>query len=117
VCGGELAVTRLECGTCGTAVTGYYRGSRFARLSGEQLAFLETFLRARGNIKRVERELGISYPTVRSRLDALLDALGISAPEEDNAMLQRRRKDILDLLEAGTLTPEEAGRRLRQISR
>lgn len=118
VCGNELAVVRLECGNCGTAVVGRYRASRFARLTPEQLAFLEAFLRSRGNIRKVERELGISYPTVRSRLNALLVALGIwGAPEEDDEALQRRRKEILDQLESGRLTPEDAARLLRQISR
>ncbi len=118
VCGNELAVVRLECGHCGTAVVGRYRASRFARLTSEQLGFLEAFLRARGNIRRVERELGISYPTVRSRLSALLVALGISAgPEEDDEAMRRRRREILDQLESGALRPEEAARLLRQINR
>lgn len=116
VCGGELAVVRLECGHCGTAVLGRYRASRFARLTPDQMAFLEAFLRSRGNIRKVERELGISYPTVRSRLNTLLTALGFAVgPEEDDAAAQRRRKEILDQLEAGSLAPDEAARRLRQL--
>jgi hypothetical protein len=118
VCGGGLAVTRLECGHCGTAVTGRYRASRFSRLTPDQLGFLEAFLRSRGNIRKMERELGISYPTVRSRLNALLAALGFAVgPEEDEEAIQRRRKEILDRLEAGTLAPEEAARLLRQLTR
>jgi hypothetical protein len=108
----------LECDTCGTAVTGHYGASRFARLTPDQLTFLEAFLRARGNIRRVERELGISYPTVRSRLNAVLAALGIAVgTEEDDEARARRRKEILDQLEAGSLAPEEAARLLRQITR
>lgn len=118
VCADELAVVRLECGTCGTAVEGRYRASRFARLTSDQLVFLEAFLRARGNIRRVEREMGISYPTVRSRLNTVLTALGIAAaPEEDDETLARRRKEILDRLEAGALSPDDAARLLRQLSR
>jgi hypothetical protein len=118
VCGSELAVVRLECGHCGTAVVGRYRASRFARLTPEQLEFLEVFLRARGNIRRVERELGISYPTVRSRLSALLAALGISlGPEDEEQATHRRRREILDQLESGALRPDEAARLLRQSSR
>ncbi len=118
VCGNELAVVRLECGHCGTAVVGRYRASRFARLTPDQLAFLEAFLRSRGNIRKVERELGISYPTVRSRLNALLAALGFAVgPEEDDETVQRRRRDILDQLESGSLAPGEAARRLRQLNR
>lgn len=118
VCGDELAVVRLVCGTCGTAVEGRYRASKFARLTPDQLTFLEAFLRSRGNIRKVERELRISYPTVRSRLNALLGALGIATgPEEEDETLQRRRTEILDQLESGRLTPEDAARMLRQFSR
>jgi hypothetical protein len=99
-------------------VVGRYRASRFARLNAEQFAFLEAFLRSRGNIRKVERELGISYPTVRSRLNALLTTLGIAAtPDEDDESAQRRRKEILDQLETGALRPADAARLLRQISR
>jgi hypothetical protein len=77
VCSGELTITRLHCRTCGTALEGEFGVGRFGRLSREQLALLESFLRARGNLKEMERELGISYPTVRSRVDALVRALGL----------------------------------------
>jgi hypothetical protein len=118
VCGDALAVVRLECGTCGTAVVGRFGASRFARLTPDQTTFLEAFLRSRGNIRRVERELGISYPTVRSRLSALLAALGLAAePDEEEEGLQRRRREILDRLEAGKVSPEEATRLLRQTAR
>jgi hypothetical protein len=118
VCRNDLAVVRLECGTCGTAVVGRFKTSRFARLSGDQLAFLEAFLRSRGNIRKVERELGISYPTVRGRLNALLAALGIAAaPDEEDEAVQRRRREILDQVESGALRPDDATRLLRQINR
>jgi hypothetical protein len=117
-CGDGLTVVRLECDRCGTAVVGRYRASRFTRLTPEQLTFLEAFLRSRGNIRRVERELGISYPTVRSRLNALLAALDLSAaPDEEDETTQRRRREILDALETGAVGAEEAARRLRQITR
>ena len=69
VCGDELAVTRLHCGSCDTQIEGRFQLGRFQRLSAEQLAFLEVFVKNRGIIKDVEAELGISYPTVRARLD------------------------------------------------
>src|SRR5439155_6579298 len=77
VCQGELTVTRLHCRSCGTALEGEFGVGRFGRLEREQLAFLESFLRSRGNLKEMERELGISYPTVRGRLETLLRALGL----------------------------------------
>jgi hypothetical protein len=81
ICSGELAVTRLHCRRCGTTLEGDFNVGRFARLSREQFALLESFLRSKGNLKEMERELGISYPTVRARVDALLRALGLGYDE------------------------------------
>ena len=117
-CGDGLSIVRLECATCGTAVVGRFHASAFARLTSDQMAFLEAFLRSRGNIRKVEREMGMSYPTVRSRLNGLLVALGIAVePEEDDESAPRRRREILDQLESGALSPDEAARRLRQTGR
>jgi hypothetical protein len=77
ICGGELAVTRLHCRSCGTTLEGDFNVGRFAGLSREHFALLESFLRSKGNLKEMERELGISYPTVRARVEALLRALGL----------------------------------------
>ena len=78
----------------------------FCALPAEQLKFLELFLRCRGNMRDVERTLGLSYPTVRARLDALLASLGYTvaepAPSED------QRREIVEALNAGRLTAEEA---------
>jgi hypothetical protein len=82
ICSGELAVTRLHCRSCGTTLEGDFNVGRFARLSREQFALLESFLRSRGNLKEMERELGVSYPTVRARVDALLRALGLGEDDE-----------------------------------
>lgn len=81
VCEGELLISRLHCRSCGTAIEGEFGVGRFGRLSREQLDLLESFLRARGNLKEMERELGISYPTVRGRVDALVRALGLGDGE------------------------------------
>ncbi len=81
ICSGELAVTRLHCRSCGTTLEGDFNVGRFARLQRDQFALLESFLRSRGNLKEMERELGISYPTVRARVDALLRALGLGDGE------------------------------------
>lgn len=88
ICAGELAVTRLHCRACGTTLEGDFSVGRFARLGREQFSLLESFLRSRGNLKDLERELGVSYPTVRARVDALLRALGLAdgpASEPDAA--------------------------------
>ena len=76
VCANELAVTRLHCRSCGTTLEGDFSVGRFGRLNRDQLTLLESFLRSRGNLREMERELGISYPTVRSRVEALVRALG-----------------------------------------
>jgi hypothetical protein len=85
VCAGELAVTRLHCRSCGTTLEGEFSVGRFGRLTREQLALLESFLRSRGNLRDMERELGISYPTVRSRVEALVRALGFGPRDAEEA--------------------------------
>ena len=74
VCASELAVTRLRCANCGTTLEGDFSVGRFGRLNRDQLTLLESFLRSRGNLREMERELGISYPTVRGRVEALVRA-------------------------------------------
>jgi len=87
VCSSELTVTRLNCRSCGTTLEGEFSVGRFGRLTREQTLLLESFLRSRGNLRDMERELGISYPTVRSRVEALVRALGFGprADSEEDA--------------------------------
>lgn len=85
VCTNELAVTRLHCRSCGTTLEGDFSVGRFGRLSREQLALLESFLRSRGNLREMERELGISYPTVRGRVEGLVRSLGFGARADADA--------------------------------
>src|SRR4030067_1055501 len=82
VCGDEMRVVRLKCRGCASARDGSFELSRLLRLEPEQLYFVETFLRNRGKIKDVEEELGISYPTVVSRLNDVLVSLGFEAGED-----------------------------------
>ena len=85
VCADELTITRLHCRSCGTALEGEFGVGRFGRLDREQMRLLESFLRSRGNLKEMERELGISYPTVRGRVEALVRALGLADGNGDDA--------------------------------
>src|ERR671911_1702875 len=85
VCSGELTITRLHCRSCGTALEGEFGVGRFGRLDRDQMSLLESFLRSRGNLKEMERELGISYPTVRGRVDALVRALGFGEGTDADA--------------------------------
>lgn len=108
VCHTELQVTRLHCGNCSTSIEGSFPIGRFARLSREQLAFLEAFVRCRGKIKDVEELLGISYPTVVARLDELVGAMGFESAE-----VAGDRREILEQVAAGKLSAKEAAALLR----
>ncbi|MBI2940942.1 MAG: DUF2089 domain-containing protein [Chloroflexi bacterium] len=119
VCHDELRVTRLQCPGCHTAIEGAFSLGRFQRLSPEQLAFLEVFVRNRGVIRDVERELGVSYPTVRGRLDDLIRALGLEVREEvpsppEAAEEPERRRQVLERLSRGELTAEQALKLLKR---
>jgi hypothetical protein len=130
VCAGELAVTRLHCRQCGTALEGDFTVGRFSRLSREQTALLESFLRSRGNLREMERELGISYPTVRARVEALVRSLGFGSrdavPDEEtdadpDAATSRHasgsagRTGILERLARREITAEEAAAAIRAL--
>lgn len=125
VCESPLTVTRLHCNTCGTTIEGEFTVGRFSRLNREQYALLESFLRSRGNLRELERELGVSYPTVRNRVEALLRALDLSdgppippeptrASEPSGAAIDpETRRLILERLARHELTAEQAAAGLR----
>jgi hypothetical protein len=117
ICSSKLAVTQVACEACGVTIQGHFAPNRFSQLDEEQLQFLEVFLRNRGMLAGVERELGISYPTARNKLDALLLALGLTpATTQDlNGHFAEQRRQILDMLEQGAITAEEAARKLRTL--
>jgi hypothetical protein len=131
VCSGELTIARLHCRTCGTALEGEFGVGRFGRLDREQLSLLESFLRSRGNLKEMERELGISYPTVRGRIDALVRALGLGEgaapadelepivepepPETEVADPATQRREILERLARRELSADDAAAALRAL--
>ena len=111
VCGEVLEVTRLHCRQCDTTIEGHYETSRIARLTAEQLSFVETYLRCEGTIKRVEKELGISYPTVRARLEEVITAMGfevVSTLAEQGGLSDADRSEVLDRLDRGEISSEEA---------
>jgi hypothetical protein len=114
VCGDDLRIVRLECPSCGSALQGNFTLGRLARLTREQLQFVEIFIRCRGKIKDVEEELGISYPTVVARLNEVVQAMGFEVRQED-ADAVTKRQQILDELASGSLTAAEAASRLRAL--
>jgi hypothetical protein len=133
VCSGELTIARLHCRDCGTALEGEFGVGRFGRLDREQMSLLESFLRSRGNLKEMERELGISYPTVRGRVDALIRSLGLSEGEAADTEegfgaeftdgftepprhdVAAERRDILERLARKELSAEDAAAALRDL--
>jgi hypothetical protein len=130
VCSSELAVTRLQCRGCGTAIEGDFNVGRFGRLGREQLALLESFLRARGNLKELERELKVSYPTVRARIDTLVKSLGLgdAAPVVDDGggdisgsgrggETVGLRREVLERLARHEVTADEAAALIRALRR
>ena len=129
VCSGELAVTRLHCRSCGTTLEGEFSVGRFGRLTKEQLVLLESFLRSRGNLRDMERELGISYPTVRSRVEALVRALGFGPRDGDEASddaatapgaptdAAASRQEILERLARREISADAAAAAIRALGR
>lgn len=109
VCGETLAVTRLHCRNCDTSIEGHFVVGVFDRLSPEHLAFAEAFIRNEGKLNRMEKELGLSYPTLRARLNDLIRAMGYEiGQEEAPGISDEERRQILDDLANGRISSEEA---------
>jgi hypothetical protein len=113
VCHDDLLVTQLVCRNCGTGLEGRFTMGRLLQLTPEQLHFVEVFLRCEGKLNRVQEELGISYPTVRSRLVEVIRALGYEVGEEREAD-DERRQEVLAQLARQEVSAEEAFRMLQQ---
>lgn len=120
VCSEALEVTELTCPACNTRISGHFKMCKFCSLSAEHKYFAEVFIKNRGNIREVEKELGISYPTVRGRLEALIRALGYPVDSDtDHAgdkEYSEKRMQILDRLSQGEISASEAARLLRNLS-
>jgi len=112
-CGGRVKISRLSCPGCGLAIEGDFATSRLGLLSPEQQDFAEVFLAARGNIREVEQHLGISYPTVRKRLDGVVAALGREAIDRAHGV--NRHNEILSRIEKGDLSAKDGARLLREL--
>lgn len=119
VCQHDLQITRLSCSHCKTQIEGYFEPCEFCGLGKDELHFLKTFIKCRGNIKDIERELGISYPTVKSKLNQLIESLGFHVTDPDiesvNEDRQREKQTILKELETGTINAKEAKERLSKL--
>lgn len=109
VCSEALALTRLSCDECGTEISGHFPTCQYCGLSAEDRQTLSVFLASRGNMKEVERYLGVSYPTARARFDQILQRLG---HEESSLSTQSASIDVLESLARGQIDVEEALKQL-----
>lgn len=110
VCGSKLLISKLQCPKCNTVIENDFEMSKFEYLTKEQLKFIEVFLKNRGNIKDVEKELSISYPTVRSKLDEVITALGYNVSPN----LKIDKKKIVDMLDRGEINADQAIKMLNE---
>ncbi len=109
-CGDDLEVRGLHCNACGTDVLGHFEPCQFCRLTPDQTTFLLMFVQARGNHTELEKILGVSYPTVRGKLDEIIAILGSPAVRPTRP----DRRTVLERIAAGELSPEQGLADLRQ---
>lgn len=115
ICHESLTVSKLHCRHCDTTVEGHFTLGRLYQLSPEQLSFVETFIRCEGKITRVEEEMGMSYPAVRSRLTEVIRALGYEVGDsERRPVSEETRREILAQLSEGKISADEAVQLLRE---
>ena len=110
ICSGPVEITEISCNSCKSTIKGHFKPCKFCTLSQENKEFAEIFIKNRGSIKEIERELGISYPTVKGKLDSLVAALGYKNQNTNTF----DKKEILEKLYRGEITSEEAVRLLNE---
>jgi hypothetical protein len=105
-----MAVSRMTCHECGVAIEATFPTPRLVRLPTEHQRFIEIFVLAGGNLKQIAEQAGVSYPTVRSRLDKVIESL-----RQEIALTQKVRGNILDAVSAGTTPADEAARIIKAV--
>jgi hypothetical protein len=115
ICGDELTITRLHCHNCGVEINGDFSLSKLCRLSKEQLTFVLLFLKNQGNIKAIEKDMNISYPTVKKILNDVLVNLGYDVGDEEVGKTAVQRQEILDKLANKELSFDEANQMLKNL--
>ena len=128
-CGGQLIITECQCSQCKLQMRGEFRLGRFLNLSDDELTFIEVFLSARGNLSEVERILGVSYPTIRNKLDEINEILqrtsedpepvrpkNSDTPTVRSMSAEESRKQILQDVADGKLSPVVAKEKLGDTS-
>lgn len=114
VCGGAYEITRCTCSKCGSELGGHFSGCDFCQLDNEEARFVLTFLKCRGSIKEMEKELGISYPTVKSRLEAVITKLGLKTTASSDEIKQDRLA-IIERLNQGEINADQAAELLKSL--
>jgi len=109
ICQSDLVVTKLQCTHCKTEIGGSFKLSKFNYLSKENLYFIEVFIKNRGSIKAIEKELGISYPTVKKTLDDVIVSLGYQVSEEEKL----KKEEVFQKLEKGEISALEAAKLIK----
>lgn len=113
VCGGELVTTRVGCRGCGSELAGEFASCDFCALDEHDTELLRVFLASRGNLREVEKHLGVSYPTARARFTQVLAKLGLAGA--DTAPVVMTREQVLSEVASGALAPEEAAALLAEV--
>jgi hypothetical protein len=127
-CGGQLMITECKCPTCQLQMRGEFQLGQLSTLSDDELTFVKVFLSARGNLTEVERLLGISYPTIRNKLDEINNVLSrtneaaVTSQKKQSVALETKlasaeesRKDILQQVAHGRMSPAESVQKLREV--
>lgn len=109
-CGTELRAVRLACDRCGIEISGHFETPRLGRLSNAHQDLAERILLSGGNLKEVAEAVGVSYPTLRKRVDGLIEAL-----EALRKLDAGRADEYLEAVERGDMRPEEAARRIGEM--
>jgi hypothetical protein len=107
-----LSIARLHCNSCGTSLEGDFQLGGWSGLSQEQLAFVETFVRCEGKLNRMEKEIGLSYPTLRNRLQEIIRLMGYE-PGASDASEEEDRRRVLEDVAAGRMSTQEAVQHLQ----
>lgn len=116
ICGGEISVTRIHCRDCNTSIEGQFYSRTFSQLTPKQMEFVETFIRLEGKITHMEKELNLSYPTIRKMLHDVIRALGYEPGGEDELaeLSEEERQQILNDLDSGEISLEDALKKLKE---
>ena len=115
VCNSPLVISRLTCPECSTSIEGAFGHGLFSDLTDEERRFVELFVVARGNIKEMEKRLGVSYPTVRNKLDSIVAKLDRKLQKADPDTRRKRRLEIIESIKRGEISPDEGAALIEEL--